>query len=409
MPPTQDLLLFPDGDRYAVLTEYTREPVGHFANAREALQHAIDLLAGAGGSVRLGRGDYPLDGAVRLGSNVWLQGSGRSTRLRVSLGAGVGLLGEGIDGAVVSDLAVLAEDGAEAGVVLDSSGDCKLRDLFCAGFQGYGIWVRNNTFLSEVRGCSLAGNKTANLYLEYLDRGRSGYFIPNLVTNCMIYGGGKGIDCDHTIVLNIVACVVFQSNGPAYHVRNKANSVVISGCRSFQITGEAVLVENSHEFNLSGNIFCWHTGHGVVVRDSYWGTLNGNEIIDTGSVNPGSPNLQTMYTELAEEPPRFDGIRLENSKGFQITGNTIFNWSVCPPLAYGIREQADCFKNNILGNNANYYEDGIVLCQGEGSSAGNNVGHADLPYNDMALTLTKKRVQSFQTELTAQFIAEQIA
>lgn len=73
-------------------------------------------------------------------------------------------------------------------------GDCKVRDVFAVGFADYGIWVRNNSFLCEVRGCTLAGNDKANLYLHELARGNYGDFIPTLVTNCIAYGGGKGIE-----------------------------------------------------------------------------------------------------------------------------------------------------------------------------------------------------------------------
>jgi hypothetical protein len=48
-----------------------------------------------------------------------------------------------------------------------------------------------------------------------------------------------------------------------------------------------VVADHSHEFNLSSNIFCWHERHGVLIQDRNWGTIAGNEVIDTGSYNPG--------------------------------------------------------------------------------------------------------------------------
>ncbi len=42
-------------------------------------------------------------------------------------------------------------------------GDAKLRGLLCAGFGGYGAWLRGGSFLCEVSGCSLAANRRANL------------------------------------------------------------------------------------------------------------------------------------------------------------------------------------------------------------------------------------------------------
>lgn len=40
---------------------------------------------------------------------------------------------------------------------------------------------------------------------------RAGAFVPNLVTNCTIFGGGKGIETKRAIVLNIVGCMVYQT------------------------------------------------------------------------------------------------------------------------------------------------------------------------------------------------------
>ena len=33
--------------------------------------------------------------------------------------------------------------------------------------------------------------------------------MPNLVTNCIVYGGGAGIECNHALVVNIVACQAY--------------------------------------------------------------------------------------------------------------------------------------------------------------------------------------------------------
>jgi hypothetical protein len=406
----QDYMIYKDGDSVKVRGIITGTDEKSAESAGEAIQFAVDRLAETGGDITLGSGVYVLDDPIKLASDVSLRGRGRSTKLIVGQknASGIGILSEGCHGVDVSDLAVMAgEDTAAcAGVVLDASGDCKVRNVFSAGFAGYGIWVRNKSFLSEIRGCSLAGNKKAGILIEEMDRGKYGDFIPNLVTNCIIYGGGKGIETKRATVLNIVGCVVYQTGDVGYHIHNTSNSVLISGCRTFQITGPAVLVEDAHEFNLSSNIFCWHTGHGIEVKNTRWGTITGNEIIDTGSYNTGVKNFTGKLSDLPADMPHQTGIVLSHTRGYSVTGNTIFNWSVCPKMRYGIHEDSESYNNTITGNNVNYFQEAAVLSEGKNTTVDNNVGYGDQPYDhvpDAGWTL-----QTFQRELTDLFISEQV-
>ena len=122
--------------------------------------------------------------------------------------------------------------------MVDDCGDCKVRDIFAVGFSQYGIWVRGSSFLCEIRGCTLAGNKVANLYLDHLERGYYGNFLPNLVTNCIVYGGGKAIECNRTIVLNIIAFVVYQTKDVAYYVGNTSMEVGVKVFSENPLTGQ---------------------------------------------------------------------------------------------------------------------------------------------------------------------------
>jgi hypothetical protein len=406
----QNVVVLQDGDKFKVYTDFTRDLVGEAARADEAIQGAIDALAGPGGVATLGRGVFPLAQPVRLADNVHLRGSSRGTRLRVTAEnrEGVGLICRAVQGARISDLSVTGGNAetSVAGIVVDDAMNCQVRDVFAAGFGQYGVWVRNNSFLCEVSGSTLAGNRRANLYMDDMDMGRYGDFVPNLVSNCTIYGGGKGIECRKTIVLNIVGCAVYQTGDVGYHLHSRSNSVAITGCRSFQITGPAVLVEDTHELNLTGNIFCWHTDHGVIIRDCYWGTISGNNVIDTGSLNTGAQNFTVKMADAGADAPNLDGIRLESTRGFNVTGNTIFNWSLCPPMRYGVYEDASSFNNTITGNNVNYYVDAAVHAGGKGTETCSNVGYGDRPYDRMD-TLSRW-IQTFRPELTARFIEEQM-
>ena len=408
----ENLVVLKSASGYRAMTQFTHEVIEEADNAHTVLQAAANMMADTGGQVLLSRGVFALDKALLLGDNVELCGCGRGTKLICTSPSDEAVLNcRSTKGVVIRDLAVIgakrpADGAVGTGVLLDGAGDCRIIDVFCAGFEQHGIWVRNSSFLCEIRGCSLAGNGVANLFLDGLERGSYGDYIPNLVTNCTIYGGGKGIDCNRTIVLNIVACVVYQTNDVAYHVRNTSNSVLISGCRSFQITGNAVVAENSHEFNLSSNIFCWATGHGVVIDDCFWGTICGNEIIDVGSLNPGGDNFKFAAKNLGQHEP-FRGIDLRHVRGYNISGNTIFNWSVCPPMEYGIYEDNASYQNTITGNNVNYYTRSDIVSQGYGSIVANNIGRAERPFNDE--TNEPNVIQTFRQELTEALIAEQMA
>ncbi|HEU5099101.1 MAG TPA: right-handed parallel beta-helix repeat-containing protein [Roseiflexaceae bacterium] len=280
--------------------------------------------------------------------------------------------------------------------------------MFCVDFASYGIWVRNSSFLCEIGGCSLAGNGQANLYFDELRSGPYGNYLPNVVSNCVIYGGGKGVECRRAIALSMVACIVHQADGAAYHIHSRSNAVAISGSRSYQTSGDAVVVERSDECSLSGNVFGWQTGHGVVVRDSSWGTIGGNQIVDSGSYNAGGSDRATTFEDLPADAPLHNGINLLSTSGYQVSGNAIFNWGVAPPLGYGIWEDERCFKNSMVGNSINYYQSSAIRSAGRESIARDTVEHSERPYNAIHDTAgPPRRLQSVDPELTAQFLALQ--
>ncbi|HEU5099100.1 MAG TPA: hypothetical protein VFU22_08775 [Roseiflexaceae bacterium] len=118
----QNIYVAQDGGMYLALTDLTRERVAHSPSASATVQAAIDALAETGGEVRLGPGSFSLAGAIRLHDRIRLRGSGRGTRLVVgpTCEAGIGLLGAGAYGVVVSDLVLQPSQklGGVAGIVL---------------------------------------------------------------------------------------------------------------------------------------------------------------------------------------------------------------------------------------------------------------------------------------------------
>jgi parallel beta-helix repeat protein len=404
-------------DEVSVIGQIDQRVFYSSEDAARALQAAIDLLAEEGGELKIGPGRYYLDRPLTLHDNILLAGSGRSTRLMVNRknSDGIGILCREVNGVTISDLTLSSGVNKDArnGIIIDNCGNVKIRDVFSVGFAEYGIWMRNSSFLCEITGCTLAGNGKANIYLSRLRYGTIGNFIPNLINHCTIYGGGKGIECNEVIVLNIIGCILYQTGGTGFHLHTGSNSVLINGCRTFQISSDAILVEDTHELNVSGNIFCWQTGHGIVVRNSAWGTISGNNIIDNGSYNPGGPIFDTKYSDLKEDIPLKNGIWLSAVRGYQVSANAVFNWSVVPPMNYGILEEPSCFKNIIQANNVNYFEKGAVRSEGTETVVSNNTGFGEDTYFEM-LNLERTEssepqfwqgsIQSFQPELLQEYI-----
>lgn len=373
--------------------------------AHLAIQHAIDSLEDTGGQVMVSRGDYPLDEPIMMEDRVHLSGSGRATRLLVSEAnaKGRGIVCRDINGFVISDLTLSAGENpkAKTGLLIDNCGDSKVRDIFAVGFARYGISIVNDSFLNEITGCHLAGNKKANLFAKDLMRGTYGDFIPNLVANCMIYGGGKGIELNRVNVMNIIGCSVYQTNDTAFYINNWSNSVLISGCRTFQITGVAVVVEKSMEVNITGNIFCWSTEQCIVLKEAKWGNVTGNNVIDAGSYNTGKEFSKSTDAELPEDLVLYDGIEMIGVHGFHVGGNTIFNWDAAPKMRHGVSEDATSHKNIIANNNINFFAGEAVRSLGEDSEVHGNVALKDEAHVVMP---DPTMLQSYRTELTEQFI-----
>ena len=358
-----DYKIYRQGENYLVKSQIDDQVVHKSTDAGAAIQQAIDLSEG-GGDVYLHRGSYLLDAPLRLAKNVTLRGAGRGVVLEITPrnAEGIAITGRGLKGAMVSGFSIDGQSLANsvAGVVLDDCGDCTVSRLHVKNFRQYGIWLRNNSFLCEIEGCKLAGNERAGVFLDSLAKGgRIGDYIPNLVRGCITYGGGTGIECERSIVVNLVGCVVYKPRKYGFHIHSVSNSVLVSGCRTFQGLSDAVRVEDSHELNVSSNVFCWHRGQGLHLKNVSWGVVSGNEIIDSGSEMQGG--------EAAIGIDMIEGVR-----GVQITANAIFNWGGQGILTHGVREDDSCYNNAISNNNFNFIEQEAIVAKGKDTFVANN-------------------------------------
>lgn len=387
----EDLIIYQKDDGYVVSGNITRETIKIFPEASEAIQFSINRLADAGGSITLSRGKYQLNETVYLKNNIEITGSGRGTELIVNgeTDNDAGLICQGNNQININNIFITTKNKQiDTGIIMDDCGDCKISNVHVVGFAGYGIWLRNSSFFCEIRSCRLADNDQANIYLDHLWQGRGGDWVPNLISNCIIYGGGKGIELHRSIVINIVGCQLYQTKDVGYHIHSHSNSVLISGCRSYQLEKDAVVVDTSHEINISSNIFCWHRGDGIVLRDVKWGSINGNNVIDTG---------------VRDKMRRIGIILSEETKGVQVVGNAIFNWGDQLPMKIGIKEDEECVNNIISNNNINYCTDKDVLAKGSGTVVKDNVSDIDNAYIGMD---REKKYPDFTRERLNAFIGE---
>lgn len=425
----EDVVVFPRDEGFAAVKEGSREVLADGPDASDLLQKAIDACAG-GGQVRLLSGVYPLRAPVFLRDGVRLCGSGRGTTLDVSAvasasaakGKRVGIVLSKVKGASVANLRITGGDAVDAnprpgerdaeavGVLLHKCGDCQLEGLLVERIPGYGIWIKDHAFLNRISHCSLAGNRGTQLRFENLFRGPYGDFIPNNVNDCTIYGGGPGVFFRDAILANLVGVSVYQTHGAAFHLTEGSNSVAFTGCRSYQITGDAFVCERSHELSVVGCVFCWHTGSGMILKDSFWGTVTGNEIIDNGSYNPDCTCWKHFFGDTPQRPVLVPAVKITNCHGFNVTANTIFNWGVAPPMADGILEDAASSHNTIVSNNVNYYQGEMADVLGKHSIDAHNLGCPGHPhYGDKQFYMPTTRIQSFDTSLTRGFIRDGFA
>ena len=359
-------------------------------------QQLLANLKEAGGSIELMSGEYPITQQLAIPSHVTISGKGTSTIILIEETTKIesAFYSDSTSKVVIKDLAINAESSTAAGsgtnrsgIIFNHVGDGVVENVSISGMGAYGIWYRDRTFLSEVSGCKISDCKESGIFFQGLrSNSRAGDFVPNLITNCIIYGGKYGIELDGSLVTNIIACEVYMTKSVGFYLHNNSNSTLISGCRTFQIQDDAVRVVNSHELNVSSNIFCWHEGHGIVLDNVVWGNVNGNNFIDNGHINikPNDGNY-SYWVEVSDSLNVFDSLKCgiyatNKTKGISISGNAIFNWGSNPPLKHGIHEDASCSHNVITSNNINYSHLKGVLSEGSDSIENNNISVEDKPF-----------------------------
>jgi len=410
-----DFIVSIDQGEYLSRAQSNGTVLSRNTSAALVIQKTLDQLKPSGGSIQLLSGDYKIEHTLKIPDRVTFFGMGVGTVLSTTeafKGESVLQL-QKIDRSTIKDLSIQIHptENKHSGIIIEQSGSCVIENVTVTGASECGIWMRDRSFLCEIKSCQLADSKRAGIFLQKFDGdGKAGDFIPNLITNCTIFGGGYGIECDMAILANIIGCQIFMTNSYGIYAYNFSDSVLITACRTFQVRSDALVFENAHEVNISGNIFCWQEGHGIVLNGTTWGTVSNNQCIDSGHINipptPGEP-----YSLMVDIPEGLDimenlkcGIRIINgAKGLTISDNAIYNWGTNPPLLHGIFEDETCSNNLISGNNLNYSRKSGVLAQGNNSSAVDNLSVDEKPYMG-AENIAAKRLHRYNPAQLEQWI-----
>jgi hypothetical protein len=383
---TENLTVSRAKDIYMVTGQISGNELYKSNSAGDAIQFAIDKHA-KGGTVVLQTGNYVVKKQINLRSFITLTGSGPSTiiRMQENHDTGIAINGDTIFKAVVSNLSIVAsknDSTAIAAIKLSSSGDCQISDIFCVGMKHAGVWLATHTYLTEIRGCKFADIKGSGVLLEFLRSGVGGEYVPNLVSNCIAYRCGIGFRINNAVVVNFNQCAAHQCKNVFNF--NRGASVSITSCRSFQIEEEAVVLYNSAEINITGNIFCWSEKEAIKLNKVTWGTISGNNLIDIGSINYYTREMnpekkRKLFYPVPEgvEVPLYSGLTLSEVKGLTISGNAIFNWNQCPKMLYGIYEEKNCAYNLITSNNINWVKNEGIKSLGKNTLVANNLILAD--------------------------------
>ncbi|MFW5872512.1 MAG: right-handed parallel beta-helix repeat-containing protein, partial [bacterium] len=302
-----DYVVYKKGNSYIAKQITSGKITAKDINADVVIQQLLNNLQGLGGNIDLMSGKYPIKTQLKIPSHVTISGKGSSTVVLIEKTAKIesAFYSDSTNKVTIKELTISSENPIEthSGIIFNHVGDCLVKDVSISGMGGYGIWYRDRTFLSEIRGCKISGSGKSGIFLQGLkSKSRAGDFVPNLITNCIIYGGNYGIELEHSLVTNIISCEVYMTKSIGFYLHSNSNSTLINGCRTFQIQNDAVRVVDSHELNVSSNIFCWHDGHGIVLDNVIWGNVNGNNFIDNGHINivPKDGNV-TSYMVLVPD------------------------------------------------------------------------------------------------------------
>lgn len=362
--PWQGFVLTRSASRFFLWGDVDRCRVAESDDAASVLQGALDRFARSGGGrVEIRQGRFPIARTLELPPSVSVVGVGRATVFEMTpelaRTGGPIFQARQTDRIVLADFACVGAPGAAdaSAIVLDGCGASVVRGVMAHRFPGCGIWLKGHSFANRLEDNFTSRNGRAGILVGQTSNGRGGRFVPNTISGCISYAeDGHGFEFEGAICQNLVNCTAYLPRGDGIYM-HRSTSNLVSGCRVFMGARNGITIEDTHELNVTGNIVGWNTGENLRLDHCVWGTVTGNEFIDSGG----------------RKAPQVSVHLRRGTKSVQITGNAIFNWHDNQVMAGGIQEESDCLENQITNNVINYYRDFPVRSQGVGSVAALNL------------------------------------
>jgi len=248
---SSSLTIYGSDESYFVMDNISDKTVKKAKSFNDAFDLAVKHLNNRGGKILIRAGIHEVASPLKLINRLEVEGEGIATALYVSdhfVESSTVFIADTLDDVSVRNLSIkqLNDKSAMTGIVYNHCGTSKIIDVIVLGLTGNGICLKNSSFLCEIRGCTLGKIKNSAVLLQNLSKGRAGDWVPNLISNCTVYSSGMGIELDSSIVVNVLDCQVFQTRSHAYFLHSQSNSVLVSGCRSYQIQDVAIKVISSH-------------------------------------------------------------------------------------------------------------------------------------------------------------------
>lgn len=254
----QGFIVLKKGTTFVALNSVGNEIFAEDKHADIIFRRCISTLAASGGGeIKVENGVFPFHTPVKLESRIKILRSGRTTTFVPASDNtdGVIFVASGKDEILLSDFVcqvdVLSTNEKASGIIIENCGDCKVRSVFIRDFSGYGFWLRNDSFLCRFVDCAAANNGKAEYYISDINAGGRG---GDYIKNCTSYASrGKGIEVYASLCVNTVGCNMYHPKRNGYYFQQGSNSILLSGSRCFKAEGNGILIENSHELNVSSN------------------------------------------------------------------------------------------------------------------------------------------------------------
>ena len=366
--PLQGYIIYKQGNESVAIGYVDRAEKARSTKADVVFNKVVKLLSNSGGGeITIKQGDFPIHAPINLENRVTIRGAGNASILRLMSDneKGIILSAESKTQIKLENFTCAGDESHpnenSTGVFFSKTGLSEIKSVYSHDFRGYGFWLKDDCFANLLVENMTSGNDKAGYFIDktlWVNTNPGGGFVPNKLIGCYSYAeDGHGFLFEKAICQDIVGCVYYLPKGHGFYFRNSTSNL-ISGCRGFMGFKNGIMLENTHEMNISSNIIGWNWGHNLEMFHSTWAIVSANEFIDAGG----------------RQDPKYGVYMHGDVRACQISNNLIFNWLDNQIMQGGIFESEECSENQITDNIINYYKDKDVESLGKNSRTGFNLG-----------------------------------